>query len=209
MKRSDIQMPFDPPYGERAESSPTLKFSEWYGQAKLKEKQDVSAVCLATATRCGAPSCRMVLLKDFSESGFTFYTNAQSRKGCDIDDNPQAAMCFYWPECGLQIRVEGFVTNLSDTEADAYFNTRPLKSRIGAWASQQSRPLKDRSELMKRIAFYSAKWATGNVERPPYWKGFRIVPDYFEFWGNGAYRIHERHIYYLRDDDWYEAMLQP
>lgn len=126
-----------------------------------------------------------------------------------MDANPQAAMCFYWEEIGKQVRIEGHVSYVSDEEADAYFNSRPLQSRIGAWASQQSEPMKDRSVLMKRIAQYTAKWAVGDVDRPPHWKGFRIVPDYIEFWTEGAFRIHDRSVYYLRENDWYTATLQP
>ena len=126
-----------------------------------------------------------------------------------MEMNPQAALCFYWPELGQQIRIEGHVAKVSDEEADAYFRSRPLKSRIGAWASQQSEPMRDKSELLKRVAHYTAKWAMGQVERPPYWTGFKVVPDYFEFWTEGAHRIHDRNIYYLRENDWYKAMLQP
>ena len=203
------RLPIEPPPEDLAEEKPWDIFAEWYQAAHEGGVKDPSAVCIATATRCGAPSCRMVLLKEFNERGFVIYTNSLSRKGREMEMNPQAALCFYWQEIGRQVRIEGHVSYVSDEDADAYFNSRPLKSRIGAWASQQSDPMKDRSVLMKRIAHYTAKWATGNVERPPHWKGFRIVPDYFEFWGEGAFRIHDRNVYYLRENDWYKAMLQP
>lgn len=203
------RLPLEPPHDDRADRHPAHLFAEWFDEVKQAGVKEPSAVCLATATRCGAPSCRMVLLKEHNEQGFVVYTNSQSRKGRDMNANPQAALCFYWPEVNRQVRVEGYVNTVSDEEADAYFATRPLKARIGAWASKQSEPMKDRGELVKRIAYYSAKWAVGQVERPPHWTGFRIVPDYVEFWAEGAHRIHERKIYYLREDHWYVAMLYP
>ncbi len=203
------RLPLEPDDSDLTQEKPWEVFAEWYRTAQQNGVKDPSVVCLATATRCGAPSCRMVLLKEYGESGFVIYTNSLSRKGREIEMNPQAALCFYWQECARQIRIEGYVNNVSDEEADAYFASRPLKSRIGAWASHQSEPMRDHSELLKRIAYYTAKWAIGRVERPPYWTGFRIVPDYFEFWNNGADRIHERRVYYLRERNWYSALLQP
>jgi pyridoxamine 5'-phosphate oxidase len=202
-------LPWEPPPEDRAEEEPWEVFSYWYAEAQQSGMKEPSAVCLATASRCGAPSCRMVLLKDFNARGFVFYTNAQSRKGRELEQNPQAALCFYWPEIGKQVRVEGSITRVSDAEADAYFSSRSLPSRIGAWASQQSRPMKHRSELLGRIAAYTAKWAMGEVQRPPHWTGFRLVPDYVEFWTEGAHRIHDRRVYYLREELWYIATLQP
>lgn len=192
-----------------ATEKPWDVFAEWYRAAQLGGGKDPSAVCLATATQGGAPSCRMVLLKEFDERGFVIYTNSLSRKGREMGNNPQAALCFYWQEIGRQVRIEGKVSQVSDEEADAYFHSRPLKSRIGAWASHQSEPMKDRSALLTRIAHYTAKWATGNVERPPHWTGFRIVPHAFEFWMEGAFRIHDRNVYYRRENDWFTTLLQP
>lgn len=210
MKYSCItRLPLEPPADDLATDKPWENFAQWYENANRAGIKDPSAVCLATATRCGAPSCRMVLLKEHGEKGFVIYSNSLSRKGREMEMNPQAALCFYWPELGQQIRIEGHVAKVSDEEADVYFRSRPLKSRIGAWASQQSEPMRDKSDLLKRVAHYTAKWAMGQVERPPYWTGFKVVPDYFEFWTEGAHRIHDRNIYYLREDRWYKAMLQP
>jgi len=203
------RLPIEPPPTDLAKEKPWEVFEQWYQSARDGGVKDPSAVSLATATRCGAPSCRMVLLKGFDERGFVIYTNSLSRKGREMGINPQAALCFYWPEISKQIRIEGYVTNVSDEEADEYFASRPLKSRIGAWASHQSEPMKECSELLKRVAHYTAKWAIGQVERPPHWTGFRIVPDYFEYWSEGAHRIHDRKVYYQRENDWYGATLQP
>lgn len=169
--------------------SPISLFGEWYQLAKESDIQEPSAVCLATSTKCGAPACRMVLLKDFDERGFVIYTNLQSRKSQHIIENPQAALCFFWEKLNRQVRVEGYVQNVTDEEADEYFSTRPIKSRIGAWASLQSEPMESNKELLKKVAHYTAKWATTNIKRPPFWSGFRIIPDYLEFWKqdpNGA-----------------------
>lgn len=192
-----------------AQEKPWEIFAAWYQEASKGGVKDPSAVSLATATQCGAPSCRMVLLKGFDERGLVIYTNSLSRKGREMEMNPQVALCFHWPEIGKQVRIEGHVAKVSDEEADAYFNSRPLKSRIGAWASHQSEPMKDSSELLKRIAYYTAKWAIGQVKRPPHWTGFRIVPYYFEYWSDGAHRIHDRKVYFQRESEWYVAMLQP
>lgn len=209
MKKPTRKFPFSEPFGKPAKKTPIKIFSKAY-EALLATKPPMpSAVYLATSTRCGAPSCRVVLIKDFSEEGFVIYTNLKSRKGEEISENPQAALCFYWPELRQQVRVEGYVTEVSDAEADTYFATRPLKSRIGAWASKQSELLPSRSTLMKRIAYYSAKWAVAEVKRPPHWSGIRIVPDYFEFWQDNELHVPERKIFYLREDVWYEGNLYP
>lgn len=203
------RLPLEPPVSARATESAITLFARWFEQAKQTSNKEPSAMFLATASQCGAPSCRVVLLKAFDDAGFVFYTNTNSRKGRDINKNSQAAICFYWPETSRQIRIEGHVSRVSDEEADAYFSGRSLKSRIGAWASHQSEPMQGRAELLKRVAYYTAKWATGAIERPPHWTGFRIVPDYFEFWDGTDHTIPERKVFYLREEVWYGATLQP
>lgn len=183
-------------------------FSQWFEEAEQSGIKEPSAVFLATATKRGAPSCRVVLLKAFDEQGFVIYTNMLSRKGRELTKNPQAALCFYWQGLGKQVRIEGYTTTVSDKEADTYFASRNVKSRIGAWASKQSEPMKDKNDLLKRVAYYTAKWATGNVARPPHWTGVRIVPDYFEFW-QSAGQIPERQVFFLRDNAWRTALLHP
>lgn len=192
-----------------AEEMPWQVFAKWFEEAKKVIAKDPNAVCLATTTSTGAPSCRMVLLKDFDDKGFVFYTNSHGRKGRELEENPQAALCFYWPQLGRQVRVEGKVELVSAEEADKYFATRPVQSRIGAWASEQSQPMKDKSVILKKIALYTAKWATGQVERPPYWNGYRVIPDYVEFWQEGEFRIHTRNVYFSSSDGWRTVLLQP
>lgn len=162
---------------------PMALFREWFIEIEgLRIREPMAAaVCLATATKGGVPSSRMVLLKHYDEEGFVIYTNMQSRKGVEISQNPRAALCFYWQELGKQVCVEGNVITVPDEEADAYFNSRPFNSKIGAWASKQSRPMRHPYDLVKRIAKYTALWAIKQVKRPPYWVGLRIVPDYYEF----------------------------
>lgn len=203
------KLPVEPPQSDMAKEKPVEVFAAWFEEAKQAGIPEPSAVFLATASKCGAPSCRVVLLKAFDEEGFVIYTNANSRKGRDIEHNPQAALCFYWREIGKQVRIEGYAGKVSDAEADAYFTSRPLKSRIGAWASRQSEPMKNKGELLKRVAYYSAKWPLGNVPRPPHWTGFRIVPDYFEFWQETNIHVPERKVFYQRENVWYKAMLNP
>ncbi len=203
------KLPLNPTPSDRSSEKPTDVFAKWFEEINKSGINEPSSVFLATATKCGVPSCRVVLLKSFDEKGFVFYTNANSRKGRDIKENPAAALCFYWPGTGKQVRIEGGVEKVSDSEADIYFATRSLKSKIGAWASKQSDPMKDSKELLKRVAYYTAKWATGNVKRPPYWTGFRVIPDYFEFWRETNIKIPERKVFYLHDSIWYNSILNP
>jgi pyridoxamine 5'-phosphate oxidase len=192
------------------DESPFQLFDKWFKEAKKnKNIQEPEAMSLATATKDGVPSNRMVLLKDYDEKGFVFYTNLESRKGGELQQNPKASLCFYWEAVGRQIRVEGDVTPVSLEEADAYFNSRHLQSRIGAWASKQSRPLESRSALLAKVAEYTAKMAIGKVERPPYWSGFRIIPNRIEFWQKGDFRIHNRTSYSLNDGKWECGLLYP
>ena len=190
MTGTDTKDSFTPP------ENPYDFFDDWYAQAQEKEMNDPGAMCLATATSDGQPSARMVLLKGLDERGFVFYTNTESRKGQQIVSNNKAALCFHWKSLLKQVRIEGTIETISDEEADAYYNTRHRGSRIGAWASKQSQTLGSYQELKEFVENYESKFEDQeNIPRPPYWKGFRINPDYFEFWIDGEYRLHQRYLY--------------
>ena len=174
-------------------TEPFETFASWYRDAQCHPAiPDASAVNLATVSSSGAPSSRMVLIKDCSSDGFVFYTNLSSRKAGELKANPNAALCFYWAPLGRQIRIEGRVIQVSGDEADAYFATRPIESRIGAWASRQSEELESRKTLAGRIAKTAARFAGRTVSRPPFWSGFRLTPDRMEFWTNRSGRLHDR-----------------
>ncbi len=164
---------------------------------------------LATADSRGRPSARMVLLKGYDPNGFVFYTNLESRKGRDLAENPHAALLFHWKTLRRQVRVEGAVKPVEDTEADEYFASRPRGSRIGAWASSQSRPMEGMFELEKRVAEYTAKFGLGEIPRPPHWSGFRISPERIEFWKEGRFRLHERIVHIRNGTDWTIERLFP
>jgi pyridoxamine 5'-phosphate oxidase len=188
---------------------PFALFSMWLSEATEKEPDNPTAVALATADADGAPSVRMVLLKGFDEKGFVFYTNTESRKGQDLTENPRAALCFHWKSLARQVRVEGAVTPVSAEEADAYYQSRARDSRIGAWASQQSRPMQGRFDLEKAVAKYAARYAIGEVPRPPYWSGYRVAPERLEFWTDKPFRLHERLIFVPEGDGWRNEILFP
>jgi pyridoxamine 5'-phosphate oxidase len=192
-------------------TDPFALFGEWLDDANKKEPNDPNAMALATADEHGAPDVRMVLLKGVSEDGFVFYSNADSRKGVQLAANAQAALCFHWKSLRRQVRVSGRVELASDAEADAYFSSRAKDSQIGAWASEQSRPMEGRFELEKRIAQFAVKYRLGTTPRPPQWKGWRIVPTRIEFWRDRPFRLHDR-LEFVRADSntrWMTRRLYP
>lgn len=178
-----------------AEDKPFALFERWFKDAKDKEPNDPNGMALATADASGAPDVRMVLMKGFDLDGFVFYSNAESAKGVQLAENARAAVCFYWKSLRRQVRVRGVVSNVSDAEADAYFQSRDRGARLGAWASAQSRPLEDRLALEKRIAEYALKYGVGEVPRPAYWRGYRLAPLSMEFWRDRPFRLHDRLVF--------------
>jgi pyridoxamine 5'-phosphate oxidase len=180
-------------FTEREE--PFSLFAEWLKDAETSEPNDPNAMALATVDEEGLPNVRMVLLKGFDERGFVFYTNFESQKGQEILGTMKAALCFHWKSLRRQIRVRGPVEQVSDAEADTYFASRPRDSRIGAWASQQSRPLEGRFALEAAVASHALKYAIGEVPRPPYWSGFRVKPISIEFWHDRPFRLHDRAVF--------------
>ncbi len=167
-------------------------FDIWFADATASEINDPNAMTLATVDAQGLPDARIVLLKGHDNDGFVFYTNTQSAKGQELAANPNAALVFHWKSLGRQVRVRGSVTPVTASEADAYYQSRPRDSRIGAWASQQSRPLADRAELEAAVKMVEARFADGEVARPPHWSGFRITPRSIEFWHDRPFRLHDR-----------------
>ncbi len=195
-------------------SDPFGLFDEWFALARQSEPNDANAMALATATPSGAPSVRMVLLKghgaDLGENGgFTFYTNAQSRKGEEIRANMQAALLFHWKSLRRQIRIEGPLQQVADDVADDYFHSRSRDSQLGAVASDQSRPMADRSVFVERFAEAEARFAGGEVERPRHWTGFRLAPRAFEFWLDRPNRLHDRRRFERSGDGWADTLLYP
>ncbi len=192
-------------------NDPFALFAEWMKDAEKSEPNDPNAMALSTVDEEGLPNVRMVLLKDFDEKGFVFYTNYESQKGQEIQATMKAAVLWHWKSLRRQIRVRGLVEKVTDAEADAYFNSRPRDSRIGAWASAQSRPLEGRFALETAVAMYAAKYAIGSVPRPPHWSGFRILPLSIEFWHDRPFRLHDRVVFRCENQsaDWTKAKLYP
>lgn len=189
--------------------NPIDLFKQWFDEAKTCGLKEPTAVTLATADPSGMPSARMVLLKEVDDAGFVFYTNYQSRKGKELEQNPQAALCFHWMPIGKQVRVQGAVERVSEAQSDAYFASRPRDSQIGAWASAQSEPLEGRFDLEKQVAAYALKFGIGKIPRPPHWGGYRIVPQTIEFWQEGMFRLHDRLLYTRAGSGWTTRRLFP
>ena len=192
------------------DDTPLKLFQSWLAEAHELEPSDPTAMTVATADTDGAPSVRMVLLKDADTRGFVFYTNTASQKGRELGGNPRAALLFHWKSLRRQVRVDGSVECVSDAEADAYFASRARGSQIGAWASDQSQPLDGPFELEKRVAIFAAKFGISAVPRPPHWSGYRVVPAKFEFWRDKPFRLHERVIYTRSTDgSWLTGSIFP
>jgi pyridoxamine 5'-phosphate oxidase len=189
---SDSREPESPSADFVGETDPYPIFERWMAEAQASEPNDANAMALATVDADGLPDVRMVLMKGVDRAGFVFYTNTESAKGRELTGNPKAAVVFHWKSLRRQVRVRGPVEQVTDEEADAYFQSRPRDSRIGAWASQQSRPLESRFALEKAVAMTAARYPLGTVPRPPYWTGYRIRPVYLEFWQDKPFRLHER-----------------
>lgn len=190
---------------------PLVLFNNWFAEARASEPNDSNAMALATADADGRLGLRMVLLKGHGPDGFVFYTNQQSRKAADIAANPQAALLFHWKSLRRQIRIEGPISSVSAAEADAYFASRSRDSQLGAWASDQSRPLDSRATFEARFAAQQARFAGEDVPRPLHWSGYRVAPLRMEFWQDRAHRLHERRLFTRRDDGagWQEGLLYP
>ena len=198
------------PFSENSiNPDPFVQFGIWYEKRMTDTSVYPDAVSLSTSTSGGHVSSRIVLLKEFSESGFVFYTNYNSRKGQQLTENPFAAMLFYWPESGRQVRIEGRVTKVSPEESDTYFASRPRESRLGAWASEQSTVITDRDFLESRIDDFARQFHNKQVPRPSHWGGFRLVPLMFEFWQEGEFRLHDRFRYSGKRKAWQISRLSP
>ncbi|MBL8992782.1 MAG: pyridoxamine 5'-phosphate oxidase [Spirochaetia bacterium] len=192
---------------------PLQLFAKWFAKAKRTETKnpgyDHTACSLGTALKSGAPSVRIVLLKSFDPKGFVFFTNYQSRKGRELVENPKAALCFFWPTLGRQIRVEGTISKVSAKESDAYFSSRPRGSQIGAIASSQSRPLSSRNDLIRAVKRLEKKFGEDKIPRPLNWGGFRLTPSQIEFWQAQESRLHDRFLYRKKSGKWTSERLYP
>ena len=190
-------------------TDPFALFDAWFAQARASERNDPNAMALATADARGRPSVRMVLLKGHGPDGFVFYTNREGRKAADLDANPHAALLFHWKSLRRQVRIEGAVSLASDAESDAYFASRSRDSQLGAWASEQSRPLDARATFERRVAAAAAKFEGQPVPRPAHWGGYRVTPHTIEFWQDREARLHKRRVFARTGDAWTEGLLYP
>jgi pyridoxamine 5'-phosphate oxidase len=191
------------------QADPIALFGAWLKEAEGRETDVPNAMALATVDPSGLPDLRTVLLKGHDTRGFVFYTNFDSAKGRELLATPKAALLFHWKSLRRQVRIRGRVEQVSDAEADAYFASRPRDSRIGAWASDQSRPLEGRFALEKRVAEYALNFGLGEIPRPPHWSGFRVIPAEIEFWSDGAFRLHDRLLFCRTDEGWRTTKLYP
>jgi pyridoxamine 5'-phosphate oxidase len=196
-------------YEKSTDLNPFVQFDKWFKHRLNSGIAIPNTVSLGTASADGRVSVRTVLLKDYSENGFVFFTNYNSKKGFQLSSNPRIALLFYWPESGRQIRIEGIADKVTEEESKSYFKTRPRESQIAAWGSEQSSVIPDRQYLEKRYDFYNNIFTDKSVEKPEYWGGYRIVPDWFEYWFERDFRLHDRLTYTKRKDIWVMERLAP
>jgi pyridoxamine 5'-phosphate oxidase len=190
-------------------TDPLALFDQWFAEARVSEINDPEAMALATADAAGQPSVRMVLLKGHGADGFVFYTNEQSAKGEQLEANPRAALLFHWKSRRRQVRIEGRVERVTSSEADAYFASRARDSQLGAWASDQSRPLDSRETFEQRFEQVASRFEGQEVPRPPHWGGYRVIPVRIEFWSDRPHRLHERRLFTRTEGGWTEGLLYP
>ena len=192
------------------DADPIQQFTKWYNEVQAAEITEYYAMTLATCTNEGRPAARIVYLRGFDERGFAFYTNYNSRKGEELAQNPQAALCFYWKEVERQVRIEGMVEKVSEEESDAYFSGRPMNNKLGAWASSQSGPLESAQALEVRVEEFRRKFAGGEIPRPAHWGGYRMIPDRIEFWQGRPSRLHDRFVYTFDEQgNWKAQRINP
>lgn len=194
---------------KKVSANPVEQFAQWFEEAKHSGLTEPNAMILSTASKQGRPSSRAVLLKEFSENGFVFFTNYESRKGSELEENPFASLLFFWADLERQIRIEGSVEKISTKDSEDYFKTRPLKSRLGAWASRQSSVIKSREEVVKKFLLYAAKYSLTGVPLPEFWGGYILKPEVFEFWQGRESRLHDRIRYRNENGLWNIERLSP